>query len=91
MAQSSASLVQTIPFRFYHRPCLKLQTEIGTNQPSPTAQQAPKPLIEAVVESPDEIKDVEMAPESSPSDAGSPPIEDPENEDGAPDCLVDVT
>ncbi|KAL5118499.1 hypothetical protein ACEQ8H_003514 [Pleosporales sp. CAS-2024a] len=33
----------------------------------------------------------EMPPESSPSDTGSLPLEDPEDEDADPDWLVDVT
>jgi xeroderma pigmentosum group C-complementing protein len=54
--------------------------------PSPTPQQQ-----ETVHTSPDEAEDVEMAPDSSPSDAGSLPLEDPEDEDADPDWLVDAT
>ncbi|KAH5433832.1 hypothetical protein HBI44_034090 [Parastagonospora nodorum] len=36
-------------------------------------------------------EDAEMPPESSPSDTGSLPLEDPEDEDADPDWLVDAT
>lgn len=58
------------------------------------ADEAPNSLKTSI--SPDEEKattadDEQSPPESSPSDAGSLPLEDPEDEDADPDWLVDVT
>jgi xeroderma pigmentosum group C-complementing protein len=55
------------------------QPESSPQQESPSVQAAHTNL------------DDDMPPESSPSDAGSLPLEDPEDEDADPDWLVDAT
>jgi xeroderma pigmentosum group C-complementing protein len=60
-------------------------TDADVNMVDQPPQEASPVLRDAGTE------DAEMPPESSPSDTGSLPLEDPEDEDADPDWLVDAT
>jgi xeroderma pigmentosum group C-complementing protein len=69
-----------------------MQDQRQTSTSAASDQPSAAPVFEEVqADDPATTTDQDQSPESSPSDAGSLPLEDPEDEDADPDWLVDAT